>query len=90
MSIKVHLYSTLPQFTNGQNMAEVNGNTIGECLGDLVMQFPKIKPVLFDKDGELFGHVFVSVNLKSVYPEELNKLVNDGDELYIVLTIAGG
>jgi len=71
-------------------MAEVNGSTIGECLDDLVMQFPKIKPVLFDKDGELFGHVFVSVNLKSVYPEELNKLVNDGDELYIVLTIAGG
>jgi len=50
MSIKVHLYSSLQQFTNDRNMVEVSGSTIGECFADLVKQFPKIKPVLFDKD----------------------------------------
>lgn len=90
MSIKVHLYSSLQQFTNDRNMVEVSGSTIGQCLDDLVKQFPKIKPVLFDKDGKLLGQIFVSVNLKSAYPEELTKLVNDGDELYIALIIAGG
>ena len=90
MTIKVHLYSSLQQFTNNRNMVEVSGSTIGECLDDLVEQFPKIKPVLFDKDSKLLGHIFTSVNLKSAYPEELAKVVNDGDELYIALIIAGG
>ncbi|MDH5696099.1 MAG: MoaD/ThiS family protein [Dehalococcoidia bacterium] len=90
MTIKVHLYSSLQQFTNDRNMVEVSGSTIGECLNDLVKRFPKIKPVLFDKDGKLLGHIFVSVNLQSAYPEELAKVVNDGDELYIALIIAGG
>jgi len=90
MTIKVHLYSSLQQFTNDRSMVEVSGSTIGDCLDDLVKQFPKIKPLLFDKDGKLSGHIFISVNLKSAYPEELAKVVNDGDELYIVRVIAGG
>jgi len=90
MTIKVHLYSSLPQFTNDRSVVEVSGSTIGDCLDDLVKQFPKIKPVLFDKDGKLSEHIFVSINLKSAYPEELAKVVNDGDELYIVRVIAGG
>ena len=90
MGIKVHLYPSFQQFTNDRDMVEVRGSTIGECLDDLVKQFPKIKPVLFDKDGKLLGHIFVSVNLESAYPEELAKVVNDKDELYIALVIAGG
>ncbi len=90
MTIKVHLYSSLQQFTNDRSTIEVRGSTIGDCLADLVKQFPKIKPVLFDKDGKLLEHIFVSVNLKSAYPEELTKVVDDGDELYIVRVIAGG
>lgn len=90
LSIKVHFYSGLQEFTDGRNIAEVNGNTVGECLADLVKPFPKIRPVLFDKDGKLLGQIFVSVNLKSLYPEKLTHPINDGDELYIALIIAGG
>jgi molybdopterin converting factor small subunit len=90
MAVKVHLYSSLQQFTNDRDTVEVSGSTIGECLDDLAKQFPKIKPMLFDKDGKLSGHIFVSVNLKSTYPEELTRAVNDGDELYIARIIAGG
>jgi molybdopterin converting factor small subunit len=52
MSTKVHLYSGLKEFTNGQNVAEVHGSTVGECLADLVEQFPRIKPV--DNEDELY------------------------------------
>jgi molybdopterin converting factor small subunit len=90
MSVKVHLYSGLKEFTNGQNIAEVHGNTIGECLTDLVKQFPKIKPELFGEHGKLSGKIIVSINLKSAYPEELVRRVDDEDELYIVRVIAGG
>ena len=90
MAVKVHLYSSLQQFTNDRDTVEVSGSTIGECLDDLSRQFPKIKPMLLDKDGKMLGHIFVSVNLKSAYPEELARVVNEGDELYITRIIAGG
>jgi len=90
MSIKVHLYSGLKEFANGQNVAEVQGSTIGECLADLVEQFPRMKRELFDENGKLVDHVFVSINMKSAYREELTKLVDSEDELYIIRVIAGG
>jgi molybdopterin converting factor small subunit len=90
MSIRVHLYSNLQQFTDNHNEVEVSGSRIGECLDDLVRQFPRIKPVLFNKRGKMSDTIFVSINLKSPHPEELTKLVNNGDELYIVRIIAGG
>jgi len=90
MSVRINLNSTLVQFTNDQAVAEVNGSTVGECLGELVRQFPRIKPVLFDKSGKLFNYVDVYVNHESSYPEELAKPVRDGDELHITIIIAGG
>lgn len=90
MSVKVHLYSGLKEFTGGQNVAEVQGTTVGECLADLVGQFPRLKRELFDEDGQLATKILVSINLKSAYPEELGKPVDSEDELYIVRVIAGG
>ena len=90
MSIKVQLYSGLKEFANGQNVAEVQGSTVGECLADLVEQFPRMKRELFDENGKLVDHVFVSINMKSAYREELTKLVDSKDELYIIRLIAGG
>lgn len=90
MSVKVHLYSGLKEFAGGQNVTEVQGTTVGECLADLVKQFPRMKPELFDEDGKLASKVLVSINLKSAYPEELTRPVDSEDELYIVRVIAGG
>ena len=90
MSITVKFHQTLRQLTNNQATAEVRGTTVGECLNDLVRQFPGIKKKLFDKKGKLLNYVDVYVNLESSYPEELAKPVKDGDTLSITLMIAGG
>ena len=90
MSIKVNIHPVLQQFSNGQGVAEVNGNTVGQCLNDLVKQFPGIEKGLFGKDDKLLGFVDIYVNKESSYPEELAKPVKDGDELYITLIIVGG
>jgi molybdopterin converting factor small subunit len=90
MSVRINLHPTLHSFTNNQAIVEVNGSTVGECLSDLVKQFPRIKPMLFDKQGKLLNYVDIYVNYESSYPEELAKLVKDGDELHITLIIAGG
>jgi len=86
----INLHPDLLQFTNDQAMVMVNGSTVGECLDELVKQFPEIRQRLFDKNGKLLNYVDVYVNYESSYPEELAKPVKDGDELHITLIIAGG
>ena len=90
MSIKVNIHQNLRHLTDGLDVAEVSGNTIGQCLEHLVKQFPNIKKGLFDKHGKLLNYVDIYVNGESAYPEELVKSVKDGDELSLILIIAGG
>ncbi len=90
MSVRVNIYLTLRHLTHGQETVEVNGNTVGECLDDLVKQMPDIEEKIFDKKGKLLTYVDIYVNKKSSYPEELAKPVKDGDELSVTFIIAGG
>ncbi len=90
MGIKINIPSYMKSFTNNIEVVEVNGSTVGECLGHLVEQFPSMKKQLFSKNGELFVYIIIPVNGESTYPEQLAKLVKDGDELNIVVIIGGG
>ena len=91
MSIKLHLHwDTWQRLTNGQATVEVNGNTTGECLKDLVRQFPAIEKELFDKDGKLLEYLSVFVNREIVFPDEMAVPVKDRDELHLIPLIGGG
>ncbi len=90
MSIKIDIPSYLQPSTNDMEIVEVNGSTVGECLNHLVEQFPVLKEMLLTKSGELLSLVGIYVNGEDSYPEELAKLVEDGDELRILVLIGGG
>jgi molybdopterin synthase sulfur carrier subunit len=90
MSIEVSIHQSLRHLTNGQATVTVHGTTVGQCLNDLVNQFPGIKPKVFDKKGTLLNYIDIYVNSESSYPEELALSVKDGDLLHITLIIAGG
>jgi len=90
MSVKINIHPFLHHLTNDQDVVEVNGSTVGQCLEQLVARFPELRQWLFGKDGNLTGLVDIYVNLESSYPEELAKPVKDGDELHIIIIIAGG
>ena len=90
MSIAVKLSPILAKYTDNLKVANVNGNTIGECLEHLVKQFPALKQPLFEKNGRLHRYINIYVNQESAYPEELAKPIKDGDELHIVMVISGG
>ena len=90
MSIKINVRPGMQHLTNDQDVVEVNGSTVGECLNQLVQQFPAIEDVLFDEDGKVLNYIDIYVNGKSSYPEELAKPVKGGDELYILQAIGGG
>ena len=93
MGVKVMIhYPHLKELVNNQDMVEVNGRTIGQCLNDLVNQFPGVKTRIFDKHGKLLNFINIYQNKESTYNEKgpLAKPVSDGDEIAIILMIAGG
>ena len=90
MAIKIHLYSGLSEYTEGKSEVMAGGASIGDCLKDLTGQFPGLREVLFQTDGGLRKHVFISLNMQSVSPEQVTAKVIESDELHIALIIAGG
>jgi molybdopterin converting factor small subunit len=72
------------------DIVEVKGSTVGNCLDNLVGQFPGMKKALFDKKGKLLRVIEIYINSKSAYPNELVKQVKDGDNVHIILMLAGG
>lgn len=90
MSIKINVSLFLHQYTDGREVVEVNGSTVGQCLDHLVKQFPSTKQWLFDNNGKLHSYVDLYVNGRSTYPEELATPVKSGDELYILFMVDGG
>ena len=90
MSIEVELSSIFAWYTKNQRVVKVKGSTVGECLDDLVKQFPTLKKLIFDKKGGLHHYYDIFINGESAYPQELAKPVKDGDKLNIVWIIQGG
>jgi len=90
MPVKVHIHITHRQFTNGLDVVPVEGNTVGECLNHLTKQFPGMEKALFAKKDKLLNVVEVFVNHATAYPNELIKPVKDGDEIHLLIMLAGG
>ena len=88
--MKVNVPPGLQHFTNNQDVVEVNGSTVGECLNQLTDQFPGLIDELFDKDRTVLYFIDIYINGETSYPEELTKPVKDGDELTILLLLGGG
>jgi molybdopterin converting factor small subunit len=90
MPVNVHIHVTHRPLTNGQEVVAVDGKTVGECLNHLVRQFPGMENALFAKKDKLLNVVEVYVNHATAYPNELAKPVKDGDEIHLVVMLAGG
>jgi len=91
MSISVDIfYARLKQLMGNPDSVEVNGSTVGECLSDLVGQYPGADNLLFNKQGQLLRNLYVFVNAESSYKTELTTPVKEGDKLIIMVFISGG
>ena len=90
MTIKINIRPGIQHLVNDQDLVQVDGSTVGECLKHLIKQYPNIEGELFGKDGRVLDYIDIYVNGESSYPQELAKPVKDGDELYILRIIGGG
>ncbi len=90
MGVNVRISPMMRKSTNGQELFEVAGSTPSEVLGKLVADFPKIRRWLYDKEGTLRPQLQFYVNKERLRADDMGRALNDGDELLILVAIAGG
>ena len=87
MSVKIGISPSLRHFTNNMAVVEVNGSTIGECLVNLVKKCPSIRNKLLTRNGKLFGPVGIYVYRDQNITRELDKSVEDSEELCFIVVM---
>lgn len=90
MSVTVNIHQTHRQFTAGLEAVAADGETVGDCLRNLIERYPQMKTALWDAKGRLKNQIEIYVNMESAYPDELGKRVNPGDQIHITVMLAGG
>ncbi len=91
MVVRVNIfYPQLSQVVEKGEPLTLKGNTIIECLEDLIHQFPAARELLFDDQGQLIRNIFVYANEESLFQPGMDTPVKDGDTLIIASLITGG
>ena len=68
MSVKVNIHQNFRHLTNDLSTIEVNGKTVGECLNDLINQFPNLR-----KFAKRKGFVLTLMEKRSILVHQKNK-----------------
>ena len=90
MPVMINLHKTHRVHAGGRETVAVDGTTVGACLDDLVRQYPQLRERLFDSHGKLRHFIEIYLNNESAYPDEMKRPTQDGDEIHIVILLAGG
>jgi molybdopterin synthase sulfur carrier subunit len=91
MSVKVRIPSPLRTYTNGADVVEASGASVGAVLNVLKEKAGGIETRLFKGPGQLNRFVNIYVNDEDIrFMQNLETPVKDGDEISIVPAIAGG
>jgi len=90
MTVRIHLHPDLCHLADGNEIVETSGDSVGDCIRQLIARCPALEEFIFYKDGQLQTFIEIYLNRKAAYPDELGRKVKDGDEIHLILTIAGG
>ena len=91
MPVKVRIPAPLRSYTNGADVVETAGSSVGEVLGALKDKAAGIESRLFKGADQLNRFVNVYLNDEDIrHLQKLETPVKSGDEVSIVPAIAGG
>ena len=90
MPITVTIPTALRRFSDNQANVQVHGTTISEVLENLTKQHSQLRQHLYGDDGKLRNFVRVYLNDEDIRAKGDHAPVNEGDEIAIVPSIAGG
>jgi molybdopterin converting factor small subunit len=87
----IRIPTPLRPFTAGMNEVAVSGHSVRDALESLVLQYPEVKPHLFDEDGAVRSYVNIFVNDEDIRSLQGHDTpVSEEDRLMIIPSIAGG
>jgi len=88
---KIHIPTPLRQYVGKQATVEVAAGTVAEALNALVAKHPEVRRHLYTDEGKLRAFVNLYVNDEDIrYLQKEATAVNEGDNISIVPSIAGG
>jgi molybdopterin converting factor small subunit len=90
MSIVINLPAYLRPYADDKETIKVKGKTIQECLDDVIKQYPGLKKMVFDQDGQLHTYVSIFAANEIVYSDQLDKPIKDGETIHVLYIIGGG
>jgi molybdopterin converting factor small subunit len=90
LGARIRIHPLLRDIVHGQEIVQVEGTTVGECLADLEKKYPGTEELIFEKKGKLLKQIEIFVNGEASSPNELAAPVCDGDELSILMLLSGG
>jgi molybdopterin synthase sulfur carrier subunit len=91
MAIKIRIPSPLRNYTQGADVVESSGASVGEVLNNLKSKAAGIETRLFKGENQLNRFVNVYLNDEDIrFLKNLDTPVKEGDEISIIPAIAGG
>jgi molybdopterin converting factor small subunit len=88
MGTDMKLGQVLKSLADDQENVKVNGNTVRECLADLIRRYPATGNWIFDEQGTLIS--VLMLNGQILHPRDLDKKVGGVDEIFVLTAISGG
>jgi len=91
MSVKVNFSTPLLKTTGGERDVFLDSVTIEQMIKDLSDRFPELISTICDGEGRLKNIVSIYLNDNDIrFLDGVKTNIKDGDEVYIIPTIAGG
>ncbi len=88
--ITIHIPLIHRHLSDDVETFEVEGDTVGQCLDQLIKTFPQMQDALFSEQGELHHLVEIFLNSTTAHPGELARTTKNGDEIHIITLLSGG
>lgn len=91
MGVRIQMPSRLRGRLGVDGLVEVEGDTVGQCLHELICRWPELRGELLDPEGRLLLRWTIYLNGKpSSSSHELGQPVSSGDTIVLLPLVDGG
>ena len=92
MHVKIRLFQPFSGMVGHSELSvPVDQGNLGALLRSLCNTYPAIKEQVYDKEGKVWDHLNIFVNQVAVTSDkEATIPLHDGDEVMIMVAVAGG
>jgi MoaD family protein len=83
--------SLMKSYVDNQTEVKLTGSTVADALGDLILNYPRIKIHIMDKNGDLRRYINLFVNEVNINEiNGFNTKLLEGDKIILLPSISGG